>query len=160
MIKQQGFSLIELLVAVVILAVGILGIAGLQVVALQQNRGALYRAEATMLANDIMDRIRVNTDMTYTTLIDQAPPTATDCRSNNCTPGELVDYDIAEWKCSINHLDADGNPYAICNTLSIEGTMPDGAASIDNTGDVYKVTIQWTDRGGNVSETTIRSQVN
>lgn len=158
--RQQGFSLIELLVAVVILAVGILGIAGLQVVALQQNRGALYRAEATMLANDIMDRVRVNTNTTYTSLIDQDPPAgASNCGNAECTPAEMADYDIAQWKCQINDLDADGNPFAICASLGITGALPGGAGAINKAGGVYEVTVQWTDRAGNVSETKIRSQV-
>lgn len=157
--KQQGFSLIELLVAVVILAVGILGIAGLQVVALQQNRGALYRAEATMLANDIMDRIRVNTNTTYTALIDQDPPAATNCETTNCSPPEMANYDIAQWKCQINDLDADGNPFTVCADFGISGALPNGAAAINKTGGVYEVTVQWADRSGNISETKIRSQV-
>jgi len=148
---QQGFSLIELLVALVILAVGILGIAGLQVVALQQNRGALYRAEATMIANDVMDRIRVNRDTTYDTAINDDPPAlADDCRSTDCSPDEMAEYDIAQWKCSINDLDADGNPFDICTTLGIEGALPGGAGAINLAGDVYEVTVQWTDRNGNV----------
>lgn len=157
--RQQGFSLIELLVAVVILAVGILGIAGLQVVALQQNRGALYRAEATMLANDIMDRVRVNTNTTYTSLIDQDPPAASNCRNAVCTPAEMADYDIAQWKCQINDLDAAGNPFTVCANFGITGALPGGAGEINKAGGVYKVTVQWTDRAGNLSETTIESQV-
>lgn len=157
--RQQGFSLIELLVAVVILAVGILGIAGLQVVALQQNRGAVYRAEATMLANDIMDRVRVNTNTTYTALIDQDPPAATNCGNSSCSPSEMANYDIAQWKCQINDLDADGNPFAVCGDFGISGALPNGAGAIDKSGGVYEVTVQWTDRSGNVSETKIRSQV-
>ena len=54
--KEKGASLIEVLVAVVILSIGILGIAGIQIVSLQQNRGALLRLEALQLANDIIDR--------------------------------------------------------------------------------------------------------
>ncbi|MBD3648543.1 MAG: type IV pilus modification protein PilV [Pseudomonadales bacterium] len=159
--RQEGFSLIELLVAVVIMAVGILGIAGLQVVALQQNRSALLRAEATMLANDIMDRIRVNTDITYGTLIDAAPADPVNCKNTECNRAEMADYDIAVWKCSINHLDADGNTHAACTTLGINGKLPEGAGAINKAGDIYTVTVQWSDdRGDNTQSVVIRSQVN
>lgn len=159
--RQEGFSLIELLVAVVIMAVGILGIAGLQVVALQQNRSALLRAEATMLANDIMDRIRVNTDFTYGALIDAAPVDPVNCKGVECTRAEMMDYDISTWKCSINSLDPDGNKYAACTTLGIDGKLPEGAGSINKAGDIYTVTVQWSDdRGANTQSVVIRSQVN
>jgi len=55
-----GFSMIELLVAVLVMSIGVLGIAALQMVSLQNNRAALVRAEAVALAYDMMDRIRVN----------------------------------------------------------------------------------------------------
>jgi type IV pilus assembly protein PilV len=58
--NQRGLSMIELLVAVLVLAIGILGITALQMVSLQNNRGALFRAEAVQLAYDMMDRIRAN----------------------------------------------------------------------------------------------------
>ena len=67
--RGKGASLIEVLVAVVILSIGILGIAGIQVVSLQQNRGALLRLEALQLANDIIDRMRANPNQMYTQVL-------------------------------------------------------------------------------------------
>jgi len=58
--KIAGFSMIELLVAVLVMGIGVLGITGLQMVSLQNNRGALLRSEAVMLAYDMLDRIRAN----------------------------------------------------------------------------------------------------
>ena len=58
--SARGFSMIELLVAVLVMGIGVLGITGLQMVSLQNNRGALVRAEAVQLAYDILDRIRAN----------------------------------------------------------------------------------------------------
>ena len=104
--QQKGFTLIELLVSVMIMAVGILGVASMQVVSLQQNRGALNRAEATQLANDLMDRLRVNTGVTYSALIDAGPINATSCEINECNPVAMRDYDIAQWKCSIASIDS------------------------------------------------------
>ena len=56
--RQKGFSLVEVLVSVVILSVGILGVAGLQMLSLQQNRNSLFRADALLLGGDILDRMR------------------------------------------------------------------------------------------------------
>lgn len=57
---QSGFSLIELLIAVLVLAIGLLGVAALQTNALKHNQSALQRSQATMLAYSIMDAMRAN----------------------------------------------------------------------------------------------------
>lgn len=56
----NGFSLLEVLIALLVLAVGLLGIAALQGVALKTNQGAYLRSQATFLAYDMMDRMRAN----------------------------------------------------------------------------------------------------
>src|SRR6266404_3862053 len=59
-IRQRGMTLIEILVAIVVLSVGLLGLAGLQLKGLQVNQGSIYRWQAAMLAEDIADRIRAD----------------------------------------------------------------------------------------------------
>lgn len=166
---MQGFSLIELLIAVVIMAVGILGVAGLQVESLQQNRSALYRAEAVQLANDLIDRIRVNKGIVYTSLIDAPPPAATDCEVSTCTPSQMANYDIAQWKCSINSEDSTGAQLSVCSGLKgldgvstgITGELPDGAGSVVESSGVYQVTVRWVDeRDGTTAQITLNAQVN
>ena len=58
--RQQGFSLVEVLIALVIMSVGMLGIAGLYVQSLQAGRTSMFRHHAVALAGDITDRIRAN----------------------------------------------------------------------------------------------------
>ena len=58
--KQAGFSMTELLVAVLVMGVGVLGVTGLQLISLQNNQDALLRSEAVMLAYDMIDRVRAN----------------------------------------------------------------------------------------------------
>ena len=58
--KQQGFSLIEVLIALIIMSVGMLGIAGLYVQSLQAGRTSMFRHQAVALAGDVADRIRAN----------------------------------------------------------------------------------------------------
>jgi type IV pilus assembly protein PilV len=57
---QRGMTLIEILVAVVVLSVGLLGLAGLQLKGMQVNQGSTYRWEAAVLAEDLADRIRAD----------------------------------------------------------------------------------------------------
>jgi type IV pilus assembly protein PilV len=59
-IRTQGFTLVELLVALVVMTVGMLGVAVLFVEGLQINRTSAYRTTAVGLASDMADRIRTN----------------------------------------------------------------------------------------------------
>ena len=58
--QQRGFSLVEVLVALIVLSVGLLGIAAMYVETLRANRDALVRTQAISLASDLADRIRSN----------------------------------------------------------------------------------------------------
>ena len=58
--NQMGFTLVEVLVAVFVLAIGILGMAGMQAVGVRESQNTYYRTQADMLANDIIDRMRAN----------------------------------------------------------------------------------------------------
>ncbi len=58
--SQAGFSLLEVLVTLVVLSLGILGLAGLQSVALKNGHSALLRAQAAQFAYDMLDRMRAN----------------------------------------------------------------------------------------------------
>lgn len=57
---QHGFTLLEVLISIVILSIGLLGLAGLQATSLQANQNAHYTSQANLLAYDIVDRMRAN----------------------------------------------------------------------------------------------------
>jgi len=158
--RQHGFSLVEVLVAVLIAGVGILGVAGLQVVSLQQNRSALLRAEALQISNDMLDRMRANPLTDYAPVaLDDAPPNATNCVTNSCDRYEMAEYDIAQWKCSVNSNDDSNVPYEICTSFGIAGSLPSGAASISKSNGVHEVTLEWvSDRAGKKSAITLRAR--
>lgn len=58
--KQSGFSMLEVLVTIVIMSVGLLGLAGLTAASMRNNHGAYHRTQAVWLAYDIADRMRAN----------------------------------------------------------------------------------------------------
>ena len=58
--RQSGLGMIEILVTVLVIAIGILGVASTQVVSLQMNTQSQSRSQAVLLAEDILDRIRAN----------------------------------------------------------------------------------------------------
>lgn len=89
-IRSRGFSMIELLVAVLIVSVGLLGIAGLQALGLRNNHSAYMRSQATILAYDGVDMLRADKDRattgSYDTALGTAPPScsgAVSCGLNN-----------------------------------------------------------------------------
>jgi type IV pilus assembly protein PilV len=57
---QRGVTLLEVLVSILVLSIGLLGYAGLQMISLKNNNSAYQRSQATLLTNDIVDRMRAN----------------------------------------------------------------------------------------------------
>ena len=96
--KSKGFSLVEVLIALIIMSVGMLGIAGLYVQSMQAGRTSMLRHHAITLAGDIADRIRANPTA-------GAAYTATPGQDNNCVAmgtacnvGDMADHDIFLWR--------------------------------------------------------------
>ncbi len=171
-----GFSMVELLVAVLVMGVGVLGVTGLQLVSLQNNRDALLRSEALQLGYNILDNIRVNPGagvpgLNYAGVgFDDAPVAPTDCFANNCSAAQMTAFDIAVWQCSLGKFNED----AVCDALrqgvilppsvSVGGAtaqpgLPDGEGSIaiDGAG-VITVTVRWTGFNGVQQTVTVESQ--
>ena len=147
--RQQGVSIVEALVALVILSVGMLGIAGLYLQSVQSNRTAQVRTAAIHLINDTADRIRSNhsASANYASAIGAVPPVApTDCSTAVCTPVQLAAFDLRALY-----------DVAIGNLNHILPTAPDGTAP--QMGIVYTagattadparlvITVQWKEPG-------------
>lgn len=99
--SQKGVGLVEILVALLILAVGVLGFIALQYRALEATSEAGARIQAMMLARDLAERIRVNRDVfpTYQTELQNSTAqkiSSVNCKTMNCSQEELADYDVAQ----------------------------------------------------------------
>ena len=95
---QCGATLIEVLIAVLILAIGLLGLAGMQMTSVQSNHSAYYRTQATVLAGDLADRMRANRTAALTTAYNTNFPTST---NTNAVTGTQAQKDLAEWLNSL-----------------------------------------------------------
>jgi type IV pilus assembly protein PilV len=96
--RSLGFTLIEVLISMILLAIGLLGLASLQAIALRDNQDAYYYQQATLLAYEMQDRIRANVNFTdWTTVI---PQQGNNCNApqNPCTPQQLAAYDYWYWQ--------------------------------------------------------------
>lgn len=104
--RQRGFTLIEVLIALLVLAIGLLGMASLTMTSLQGNQGAYLRSQASMLAGDIVERMRGNVDQA---LLSSSPylvslnsgDTLNDpgCKNSaaGCTPSQQAAQDLHDW---------------------------------------------------------------
>ncbi len=128
--RQAGAGLVEVLVAVVVLSIGLLGIAGMQLASLRSNHSAWMRSEATVRAYDIMERMRTNRDQALAGGYDIALGAAAPSGS---TPRDL---DLQEWKQDLAVLPSgDG---AVARTVAAGSTL-------------LTVTIQWDDSRGQLA---------
>lgn len=101
---QGGMSLIEIMVAVLVLSMGLLGMAALQGVSLQNNRNANYRSQATNLSYELADALRGNRDRLadYTAALASWTGTCPDA-VEEAAPEECVGADIDAVACDVAH---------------------------------------------------------
>jgi type IV pilus assembly protein PilV len=132
--KSSGFSLVEVLIALIVMSVGMLGIAGLYVQSMQAGRTSMLRHHAVNLAGDIADRIRANptAGAAYTA----SPGTDNRCDAGDvdCTIAEMAANDIFLWQAQAAEFlppMADGTDQVIIDF---------DAAAIPPT---YTVTVRW-----------------
>lgn len=98
---QRGFGMIEVMVAVLVLAVGVMGFAGLQSRAVQSSGDSYYRTQANAIAQDLAERVRVNNSQKAYYLTATLWPTTDQttvpdaCRTAACAPQALADFDAA-----------------------------------------------------------------
>lgn len=101
---NHGFSLVEVLVALLVLSIGLLGLAALQTTSLQYNTGSYFRTQATFLAYDIIDRMRANLGAVansdgngYDQPTSANVTASTNCDTTACSAAQLALYDVKKW---------------------------------------------------------------
>ncbi|WP_062268573.1 type IV pilus modification protein PilV [Endozoicomonas arenosclerae] len=143
---HKGVGLIEVMVALLVISVGVLGMAGLQTKSLQQNQFSYLRSQAVIIVNDMMDRIRANRTVAASGseyVVNETQHVATGCTTNDfvnscesgtCSESQLATYDLQQWK------------------FQMACQLPDatGSIAIENTtsGRVYVITLKFNDSHG------------
>ena len=128
--KQSGLTLIEILISVLIISIGLLGVAGLHAYSLRNNYDALMRSHASALASDIADRMRANRTVAlsdtrdYNILYSDGKPAITG------TPPTVSLVDLNQW------------------LTAIEAALPngDGQVNVDPVTRLATIQIRWGER--------------
>lgn len=103
--KISGFTLLETLIAMLILAIGLLGMAGLMLNSMKSNQSSYQRTQASLLAYDMAERLRLNTDLATagdSYVITSTASAGTDVNCAPCTPANMAAKDRFEWITALN----------------------------------------------------------
>jgi type IV pilus assembly protein PilV len=135
----SGFTLVEVLIALVILSVGMLGIAALFLESLKASRTALLRTQAVVLAADMADRIRANRYIAAgggyydPSLVTASLVAACETAGSSCSPSQMFANDLYRWQ------------------NAVAAVLPGGGATVNfafvSSQPTYTITITWTDTG-------------
>ena len=135
--NARGFSLLEVLIALVIFSFGLLALAALMAKGLQYNTSALHRSYASSQAYDMADRIRANhlgaAENRYHSIPDSL--SNPDCISDGCTPAQMAQFDHWEW------------------SVTNAAVLPAGSGKVMFENPNYRITLTWDDdRDGNADD--------
>lgn len=145
--KQKGFTFVEMLISMAILAGGIVGVVAMQAVAKKGSFDAVQRAMATSLANDIVQRMRVNTtgvtngsyNGTYTSFSVSSSMNRCQNTGAPCTSAQIAANDLYEWKMALFGAD-------VTQDAGNVGGLITPTACISHAAGVVSVVISWMGR--------------
>lgn len=130
--NQSGVSLIEILVTVLILAIGLLGVASLQSLSLKGGTQSFLNSRAQMITSDLVDRMMSNLDSTIDGDYAGTPVTAEpspNCHTASCSGAQMAAHDL--WQVS--------------NRMTNEMLLPQGALNVDYDSATreYRIAVTW-----------------
>lgn len=146
--KFSGFTLLEVLIALLIFSLGLLGMAGLLVVSVQANHSAFLRTQATFLSQSIADRMRANIPRVWAGDYSKTYPTSdTDpCLSSAaCTNANIATRDRAIFSDQLKFLLPNATATMACAPGSVVTVSPEAQAQGAPYPGVCKLNISWSE---------------
>ena len=149
--REDGFSMIEVLVTLLIISLALLGTAGLQAYSMRLNQGGQFRSLAVFLAADLAERMEANrsgavagsyvlASTTGAAFLAGARSASTACVGAACTDADLAAYDLSQWQSAV------------------AATLPQSswsvAQAVSGSQSTYTITLNWVDRRTNTNMDT------
>lgn len=131
---ELGTSLIEVLVTIVIMAIGLLGLANVQLHNLRNVSNSQFRTVATILAYDMEDRMRSNQTGVSAGNYDEIDGTEANLACSPCTTSQMAQQDAYDWNFLIKGSIEDG------------GLPPGAIGTVDDNGTFHDINISWTEQ--------------
>lgn len=159
--RERGFTLLEVLVAVLVLSLGVLGLGQLQVVLTRSIHDGFLQEQAVALVYDMADRMRANEVGVNAGNYDSADganyqaPADNNCTQgagapSDCTAAEMAAHDRFEWNQALAQILPAGAG-AVCTDSD-----PSDATACDGAGAVYTISATWNERDGNTRTYAVR----
>ncbi|MCP4878538.1 MAG: type IV pilus modification protein PilV [Gammaproteobacteria bacterium] len=127
--SQRGVTLVEAMIALLVISIGLLGIASLQITAMNQNTSSLNHSQAVWAAYNMSDRIRANiSEFANYDGIRTDGGHSQDCMAGNCSADQMRLADATDWTTMV-------------------GNLPGGLGIISSNPDGLQVTVMWDDNG-------------
>ncbi len=162
-LRQAGFTLIEVLVAALLLSIGLVGLAGLQGASLMNNQSSFMRSQVTALAYDLADRMRANVPGANANAYNPANAAVVSaCKTTaGCTQQQLAQNDLAEWNAAITTYLPMSAGWVCIDSTPDDGTY-DGVTVVpqcDGNGTQFTIKIWWDDdRDGAINLTAVNTE--
>ena len=149
--KQLGSSMLEILVAIFILSVGLLGLASLQIASIKNINNAQFHSLATEYAYDMAERMRSNRAAVTSGAYDNIVSTVTDPGCTVCSTSGMAQFDGYQWNQKIQ-------------SDVKTGGLPEGIGTVIKNGNVFNITIAWKEQqrsntGGRVGDASFTLNV-
>lgn len=146
----RGMTLLEVLVALIVLSIGLIGLAGLQSTSLRMNNSATHRSQATALAYEMADRVRANAAAAAAPAWGYDDPTPTFQSSCGTTAGcssetAMAQHDMFLWNQRIGLL----LPLGV-GTICRDSTPQ--TVACDGVGEAYVIRVTWDDNRSGVAD--------
>lgn len=131
-VLARGFSLLEVLVAVLILSIGLLGIAGLQITGLRYAAAANIQYVASLQVLDMAERMRANMAGVTAGAYNSISGIGSDpgCISSSCSPSQMAATDAYQWNSTNARV------------------LPSGTGTVTSNGNLFTINISWNEPAG------------